>query len=491
MRFSELGEALRAHGIAAEPYPSGSVADPCLKRACSDSRRVRSGDLFCALVGTRNRGLDFAEQARRRGAVAFLGQEPVEDSLTWVLRDGQQSASAMGWAAAALQAYPSRSLWTAAVTGTNGKSSVVHLFARAMASVERPTEMAGTLGLRLEGRHQASLSTTPSADILQQWLAEAREAGAQAAILEASSHGIEQQRIAGLEFRAAAWTNLSQDHLDYHQDMEQYARAKARLFWELDAQATALLPSDGIPSRLCDRLQADRLTWSLGASADLRAVHHPDSIHQHLVVASPWGEGEIRSRLIGAHNAENLLVAAGLMALAGVPMEQACTALSAVEAPAGRLERVDSPQGFHLYVDYAHTPDALEKALHALRRRFPAAALRVLFGAGGDRDATKRAQMGEAAARHSDYCHVTSDNPRSEDPASIAEQVMEGVQRVGTPADMVVDRREAIRSALGQMAQGDVLLVAGKGHEDYQEIQGRREPFDDRIELKEAGACLA
>ncbi len=490
MRFSVLARRLES---LARPVPAGA-ADPELLRARLDSRRVGPGDLFCALPGTRADGRAFLEEALGRGAAAVLTPPPAPELAVPVLmvRPEIPPARAAGEAAAALAGDPGQGLFVTAVTGTNGKTTVVHLLAAALESAGIPAARAGTLGLAFGGRvEEGGGLTTPPADLLQDWLARCGERGARALVLEASSHALDQERLAGLPVDAAAWTNLSRDHLDYHGDLAAYARAKARLIHALEEGSPALVPAgDERIEAVCAGAPARRLPFGLddpAAALRGRAVFEAQGLR--LQIDGELGEAEIASPLIGRHNAENLLVAWGLARCAGLGAGEAAGALGAAPPPPGRLERVAPDFHALLFVDYAHTPEALERALAALREAFPGRRLGVVFGAGGDRDRGKRPRMGEAAARGADWCLVTSDNPRSEDPAAIAEEVAAGVRGAGLEAEVVLDRREAIRSAVGRLGDGEVLLVAGKGHESWQEIQGLRSPFDDREELREAVRC--
>ena len=492
MKFSHLAERLQEHGVRVVFPGDTSPPEPSLLRACFESRRVQQGDLFCALGGHADDGRRFLAEAYSRGAKAFLLHGDTRYGQLPHLVTAQPAARAAGFAAGHLAGDPSRQLWAGAVTGTNGKSSIVHMFEYAMNRVGRATAGGGTLGLRFDQEITAICNTTPSADILHQWLAQVLQHGADAVIMEASSHGIVQQRLAGIDFDCAAWTNLTHDHLDYHHDMDRYAAAKAQLFLELKPSAVGLLPARADLQDLCTGAQAQLLTWGLGvASCDIRGLLQDNGAGLTLHIDSCWGAGEIQSDLIGQHNAENLLVAAAMMCVAGVDLGQSCTALSEAGAAPGRLERVAGASGFHLFVDYAHTPDALIQVLDALACTYPDRRVGVVFGAGGDRDPAKRAAMGRAVAENCAWCIVTSDNPRTEDPQRIADQVMVVVQESGGQARLVLDRKEAIRMAVQSLQAGDVLLLAGKGHETYQEIHGVRYDFDDRILLAEAVQCLA
>jgi UDP-N-acetylmuramoyl-L-alanyl-D-glutamate--2,6-diaminopimelate ligase len=496
MKLSDLARRLHPLGVRVGKAPStltGS-ADPDLARACFDSRAVRAGDLFCALPGTRADGAALVADALARGASAVLGAE-LPDTLPAprLLAPARATvARAAGEAAHQLAGEPSGALWCTAVTGTNGKTTVVHLVAQALDAAGVPCARAGTLGFAFRGTAIPTKETTVAGDRLHAWLAEAAAAGARACACEASSHGIAQQRLAGVRLDAAAWTNLTHDHLDYHQTLDAYARAKAALFLDLPREATALLPSafaDAAP--LTAGSAARRIFWGCDAHSDLRAAWRAEGEGLALEVDGVFGRARVGSALAGAHNAENLLVAFGLLRCAGLDNAAAAETLSAARAAPGRLERVAPAAPWRLFVDYAHTPDALQRVIAALRVSFPESRLGVVFGAGGDRDPLKRAPMGRAVASAADWCLVTSDNPRTEDPQRIAAMVAEGVAQAGSEPEVLLERRAAIRAAVARLRPGEVLLVAGKGHEDYQEVHGVRHPFDDREVLAEAARCLA
>jgi len=492
MRFSDLAALL--DGVAEVACQDGG--DPRLRHACFDSRRVQPGDLYCALPGHRTDGRAFLADAFRNGAAAVLlhGDAAGYGALPALrVRDVAHVAAAAGLAAHHLAGAPSAELWTAAVTGTNGKSTVVHLVERALNAAGVECAGGGTLGLRCGDEEQAVVNTTPTADLLHDWLARSREHGAQAAVLEASSHGIVQDRLAGLRFDAAAWTNLSHDHLDYHQSLDAYAAAKGLLFRRLESGAAGLLPAAQPELREhCAGGAAELYSWGVDAPlADLRCEVELRPRGLRLRIAGVFDSAEFESPLIGRHNAENLLVAFGLLRLAGLDADAAADGLAGVGAAPGRLQRVAPGAPWHLYVDYAHTPEALRHVLAALREAHPDARVGAVFGAGGDRDPIKRAPMGAAVAEGADWCVLTSDNPRGEAPEAIAAQVLAGLEAAGGRAEIELDRRAAIRLAVERLRPGDVLLVAGKGHETYQETAGERRHFDDREELQEAAACSA
>ena len=494
MRLSELHPRLGFNLNLVPPCAHGGMADPDLTRAVVDSRRVRPGDIFCALAGAQYEGRKFIHQALDAGAHAVLLAQPMEDlAVPQLLADSnKQAAQATGMAAALLAGLPSHQVPVLGITGTNGKTTVAHLVQNAFSALGIPIGRSGTLGLSFKEEKRPLLNTTPPADELQEWLADILEKGARAAVLEASSHGLHQGRLSGTHFAAAGWTNLSHDHLDYHADMEAYAQAKALLVNHLDSSARAWIPAGNeLIGRACRGSACSLMRWSLEDSrADLVGTYRSTSSGLELSVSGEFGSHSFYTSLIGRHNAENVLLAFALLCEAGLSPEQASEGLSKSSQVPGRLEKVASESPWNLFVDYAHTPEALERVLRALRIAYPEGRVGVVFGAGGDRDTAKRAPMGRAAAEGADWCLVTSDNPRTEDPESIARMVAKGVGRGGGVIEVIVDRREAIRSAVARLEPGDVLLVAGKGHEDYQEVHGLRTPFDDCVELEEAVQCL-
>jgi UDP-N-acetylmuramoyl-L-alanyl-D-glutamate--2,6-diaminopimelate ligase len=505
MLLSRLARILSETCTLAPSAEARGGADPELLRAVFDSRRVEKGDFYCALRGTQVDGRDFVAEAIEKGAAAVLsiGGFPAPLPVPELrVQLGTDPAYAAGLAASELAGRPSDELFVAALTGTNGKSTVVHLLQQAWQLASVPAARVGTLGFAWAAMERAALNTTPAADELHAFLAESRDAGVRAVAVEASSHGIAQHRLAGLAVDVLGWTNLTHDHLDYHGDLESYAAAKAQLVHDLPRGATAFLPPDPRVQAACRGARCEQVAWGLGdASLPLHgnAQVAPEG-GLELQIGGRFGGGNLRSRLVGEHNAENLLLAFGLLRVSGLDAETALAGLAAAEAAPGRLQRVAAQSPWRLFVDYAHTPDAIERALAALRASYPAARIGIVVGAGGDRDPAKRGPMGAAAARGADWCMFTSDNPRTEDPQVILAAVVEGAQQAvatspvsargcATEVLMEVDRRAAIRAAVAQLRAGDVLLVAGKGHEPYQEIHGTRHPFDDRIELAEAVSC--
>lgn len=505
MLLSRLARILSETCTLAPLAEARGGADPDLLRAVFDSRQVQVGDLYCAIRGTQVDGRDYVADAIANGAAAVLsigGLPAPLDVPELRVQLGIDPAHAAGLAANELAGRPSDELFVAALTGTNGKSTVVHLLQQAWQVASVPAARVGTLGFAWAGKERAALNTTPAADELHAFLAETRDAGARAVAVEASSHGIAQHRLAGLAVDVLGWTNLSHDHLDYHGDLESYAAAKAQLVHDLPRGATAFLPPDPRVQSACRGARCEQVAWGLGDPS--LALHGQAELAPQgglqLQIGGRFGGGILNSRLVGEHNAENLLLAFGMLRVSGLDAETALAGLAAAEAAPGRLQRVATHSPWRLFVDYAHTPDAIERALAALRASYPSARVGIVIGAGGDRDPAKRGSMGAAAAQGADWCMFTSDNPRTEDPQSILAAVVEGAQQAvsdseqaarGSATELLVevDRRAAIRAAVAHLKGGDVLLVAGKGHEPYQEIHGTRHPFDDCIELAEAVSC--
>jgi UDP-N-acetylmuramoyl-L-alanyl-D-glutamate--2,6-diaminopimelate ligase len=403
-----------------------------------------------------------------------------------------------GRLAAEVYGRPSERLWVCGVTGTNGKTSCSQWIAQALEAGGRKTAVIGTLGLGLVGALEENPNTTPDAVVLQRSLARFRNAGARCVAMEASSIGIDQGRVDGVRFAAALFTNLSRDHLDYHGDMERYAQAKLALFRAPGLACAVLNLDDALGVRIAQTLAGsgvDRIGYStaagVGAASGLEQwleahdiVLSAAGLRFNLV--SNQGSARVAAPLVGRFNVANLLGVIGVLLTAGFTLDAAAKAASRLEPPPGRMQRLGGDGRPLVVVDYAHSPDALEKCLAALRdvARGHGGRLVCVFGCGGDRDRGKRPLMGEAASRHADFVWLTSDNPRSEPPAAIIDEIRPGVR---VAHDVRVDRGEAIRAAVGTAHVDDVVLIAGKGHEPYQEIAGVRRPFADVVE---AGLAL-
>ncbi len=479
------------------PLPT-SLGNPPIESLCTDSRQAGPGCLFVGLPGTQVDGGRFWRQVLAAGAAAaVIGPEaaaadpPGADDAVVVV-----SGPVARWAgelAASLWNQPSQHLALIGVTGTNGKTTTTHLIEHLAASCGQPTALFGTLENRWPGHRVVAKHTTAFADVLQAQLAQAVAAGARIGAIEVSSHALEQQRVAGCRFAGAVFTNLTQDHLDYHPSMEAYFAAKALLFAPplLDGGAVVNI-DDPWGQRLADKIAATgRSCWGSSleqAKADLRITDlqmAEDGVRGHLI--TPWGDGRFRSPLVGRFNLMNLLQAVGVLQLQDLPLASLLEALTSFQGVPGRMERVWAPEGCAapaVLVDYAHTPDGLESALGACRP-FTNGRLICVFGCGGDRDRTKRPQMGAIAARLADRVVVTSDNPRTEDPQRILDDILAGIP-AGTPLQVESDRASAIAAAIAEADINDLVLIAGKGHEDYQILGTTKIHFDDREEASRA-----
>lgn len=463
--------------------------DMTIKGITQDSRRVRPGYLYAALPGSKANGVDYVADAVRNGAVAVL--VPQGATLKGVTEDTAVIESEnvrRDLSLAAARWFGAQPDFIAAVTGTNGKTSTSDFVQQILNRTGHKAASLGTLGIRGAGMHKEGALTTPDPVWLHGQMADLAAAGITHLSLEASSHGLDQFRLDGVRVRAAGFTNLTRDHLDYHQTMEQYRAAKARLFSDvLDADGTAVLNADSDAFDHLREICAQRgiKTWSYGVTGeDMRIVSASARPDGQAVTLDLFGKTyETSLPLVGAFQVKNALCALGLVMAAGdVPVEAAIEALQHLQGAPGRLQLVGGhPRGAAVYVDYAHTPDAVETILVALRPH-TRGRLICLVGCGGDRDPGKRPMMAKEAAEHADIVVVTDDNPRSEDPAKIRAAMMEGAP----DAKNIGGRREAIRWAVNEAQEGDVVVLAGKGHERGQIVGGRVLPFDDVEEAQNA-----
>ncbi|MEO8344958.1 MAG: UDP-N-acetylmuramoyl-L-alanyl-D-glutamate--2,6-diaminopimelate ligase [Betaproteobacteria bacterium] len=460
------------------------------RRITADSRRIEPGVAFAAYPGAHADGRKFVPDAIARGASAVLWEST---GFTWDRNwqvphlpiEGLQMR--LGAIADFIYGSPSRDLWMVGVTGTNGKTSCAHWIGHALDACGHRAGILGTLGNGLVGALAPASHTTTDATTLHELLKQFKAAGATSIAMEVSSHGLEQGRVCGVKFDVALFTNLTRDHLDYHHTMAAYGQAKARLFTWPGLRTAVINTDDPFGQSLIDAARsrgARLLTYGL-AIADIAATSLLMSGDgMKLAVNTPWGKAEIASPMVGTFNAQNLLGVLGVMLASDIPLDTAVTAISRLHPPAGRMQRLGGSGRPLVIVDYAHTPDALEKALTALRPAVAAPGeLICVFGCGGDRDPGKRAEMGHIAARFADRVVVTSDNPRTEDPAAIANAVARGVRDEGNRRWTIeLDRREAIHHAISAATPCDVVLIAGKGHETYQESGGVRSAFSDSVE---------
>lgn len=465
----------------------------------SDSRAIEPGELFAAIVGEQVDGAKFAQSAVERGASAVLAQRMLTLPVPVLLSEDVRRT--LGPVSQRVYGDPTQGLPTFGVTGTNGKTTVVYLLESMVQAAWGQPAVLGTVASRGPAGQSPSAMTTPEADDIARFTREQRDAGATALLMEVSSHALSQGRADGLLFDVAAFTNLTQDHLDFHGDLDSYGEAKARLFTELSPGHSVVMVDTDFGRQLAARADSALIQCSMHADsrADFRVVRW-DSGRSGLraVVHTPDGEVEVQSPLLGSYNMENLLVALASARALHIDMDTCLRALASAQGAPGRMERVDDPRGVTVVVDYAHTPDALARALAALRP-ITAGFLWVVCGCGGDRDAAKRAPMGEAAARGADRVVLTSDNPRTEDPDAILAQMEPGAASTGANRCSAEElataergylvepgRADAIVLALRGARAGDTVLIAGKGHEDYQILGSERIHFDDREHARAA-----
>ena len=491
MQLAKIIAALKTEPIRVDGSASCEIT-----ALTHDSRQAGSGTLFVALPSvTPGRtgeagGARFILEAVEKGAPAVLTAADLEVPRATVVRVADPRA-ALAEAAAVFYGHPSLQLQTAGITGTNGKTTVTFLLKHLLDVAERPCGLIGTVRYVVGPRELPAARTTPESDDVQRLLREMRDVNCRAAVMEVSSHALDQGRVRGVEFDAAVFTNLTQDHLDYHETMESYFAAKSVLFDQLASQThkrgTAVINiDDRYGRRLYDSIgqRVKTVTYGQSSNAMFRATDLRTDLHGTQYSLHAGGKSYlVRLPLIGPFNVHNSLAALASMQALGHDVRKSVDALKDAPQVPGRLEMVPGPKTFRVFVDYAHTPDALENVLRTLRSLEPQRLITV-FGCGGDRDKAKRGPMGRAAEELSDLCIVTSDNPRGEDPEAICRQITASLR--GRNHETIVDRRAAIRRAVALAGPGDIVLVAGKGHEDYQEFADRKVPFDDVAEAASA-----
>lgn len=489
MQERHLGELLQ--GVCDIP----SHVDLSVAGIALDSRRVEPGFVFLALAGTQSHGLAFASDAVAQGASVVLyepADEPLGefiDSLSVPVFAVDRLGSMASLIAARFFDEPSRALFTVGITGTDGKTSCSHFIAQALQQVGVSSGLLGTLGYGLLDQLQPAINTTPDPVTLQQELAVMRDAGAKAVAMEVSSHALDQARAAAVQFDVAVLTNLGRDHLDYHGDIAAYAGAKRKLFDSECLQAAVLNVDDAFGRELMEALagRVQRVAYSLNADE----ITAPSAEHWiaarsvsltaqglELSIDSSWGQGVVQTGLMGQFNASNLLATLAVLLVKGLILPDALVALSAIKPVAGRMEKLGGGEQPLVVVDYAHTPMALEQVLLALRPHCKGE-LVCVFGAGGDRDEGKRPLMGEVVERLADRVWITDDNPRFEDSTTIVMDILKGFKKADR-AYVVRERETAIRRAIQSASADDVILIAGKGHEEFQLVEGERIPFSDR-----------
>ena len=473
MELERLISALAPEAVLADPEGGSAAAE--VRDLAYDARAVTPGAAFFCVPGTTRDGHEFAAEAVRNGAVALVVERAVEPAVPQLVVPDARAA--MATAADLFFGEPTRELEVAGVTGTNGKTTTAFLLYSILEAAGRRPGLLGTVESRVGGERRPVVRTTPEAIDLQRTFREMLEAGDRSVALEASSHASELHRLDRVRFDALVFTNLSQDHLDFHETMESYFRAKRRLFAGAAPPPAAVNVADEWGRRLAVELEdvsrAPLVTFGFSADAEIR----PEGLELDASGARFTAAGiELRTRLRGRFNVENVLGALAAAILLDVDEEEIAAGVAALEGVPGRFEAVDEGQSFAVIVDYAHTPDSLDNVLRTARDLADGRVL-VVFGAGGDRDRGKRPLMGKVAADLADVVVVTSDNPRSEQPLAIIQDVLQGA---GTDVEIDPDRRSAIARAISLADEGDVVVIAGKGHEQGQEVAGEKLPFDDR-----------
>lgn len=478
MLLSEL-----AQDIGQQVGPDTQVQD-----VQHDSREVAHGDLYCAVEGQRYDGHAFIGEALQRGAVAICARraEAIPKGVPAILvRDVRAVLSPLS---ARVHGYPSQGLRVYGVTGTNGKTTTTYLLRHVLRAVGRRVDLIGTVERTIGGRAYTSKRTTPEATDLQRWFEQMLELGTEDVVMEVSSHALDLGRVDGVEFAGAVFTNLTQDHLDYHGSMGEYLQAKLRLFESLGDDAFGVVNlDDEHAGTFLTALRGRAVSFGLSRGADLVADRIRASQEGSTFTCTVDGrEIQVELPVAGEFNVQNALAALAVAWGAGHSVEEAAAALSSALPPPGRFEHVMRGQPFAVIVDYAHTPDGIEKLLRSARRITPGRVI-LVFGCGGDRDRGKRPLMGQKAGEIADIVVVTSDNPRSEDPVDIIGQIVAGIRETGrTDYFTEVDRSLAIRRAIALAREGDTVLIAGKGHETYQLIGDQVEHWSDQEEAARA-----
>ena len=460
--------------------------DIMINKIVFDSRQVETGDMFVAVRGTHVDGHNYISDVIRKGAVAILCEQIPSDKnekITWIRV--YDSASALGLAASNFFDNPSSKLKLVGVTGTNGKTSIATLLYRLATNLAHPSGLLSTVRYMAGNKEYPATHTTPDSIAIQSMLKEMVDEGCSHAFMEVSSHAIDQKRISGLEFDIAIFTNITHDHLDYHKTFEAYLKAKKQLFDNLSSSAYALVNADDRNGKvMVQNTSAKIKTFGVRSVADFKAKiieSHFDGMLVNMDKVELW------IKLIGEFNASNILAVYAAAILLGFPKEEILRIISTLDTVEGRFEYVQSKTGITAIIDYAHTPDALKNVLTTINQiRSNTSRLITVVGAGGDRDRTKRPVMGKISAEMSNRLILTSDNPRSEDTDAIISEMLDGVDPDNRNSVITIsDRKEAIRTACMMAQPGDVILIAGKGHETYQEIKGVKNYFNDKQVVSE------
>lgn len=474
MKLSELLRDIRVVSLAA-------AADPDITGLAYSSKKVEPGNIFFALKGQRTDGHDFLPEAVERGAAVIVSERPRPAEIDRIWVQVLDAREAMALLAANFYNHPSSRLKVVGITGTKGKTTITYILEEILNSAGFRPGVVGTVEYRWGGRQFSAERTTPEAPDIQKFLRQMVEEGVSHCLMEVSSHSLELKRVLGIGFDVAVFTNLSGEHLDYHQTMENYFEAKKKLFFlNHKRQASIVNIDDPWGERLLSELPMQTISFGFKPEAVVRAEKF--TINQEgmtATVSTPLGQLTFSSGLIGKHNLYNFLAAISAALVLAIPVPNIVRGISSVKRIPGRFENVPNNLGIKVIVDYAHTDGALENLLQAVRSLNPRKVI-LVFGCGGDRDRLKRPRMGEVAARLADWTIITSDNPRSEDPEQIISEIEQGFHRLGNHNyEKIVDRRRAIEAALVMARKGDWVVVAGKGHENYQIFKDRTVPFSD------------
>jgi UDP-N-acetylmuramoyl-L-alanyl-D-glutamate--2,6-diaminopimelate ligase len=456
--------------------------DKNIRGISHSSKTVQPGDLFAALKGEKADGYDFIGEALDRGAIAILSdrEKPENFPKTWI--QVLNSRKALALCSANLYEHPSQKLKVVGITGTKGKTTITYILEEILKKADIKTGVIGTIYYRGPSTQRIADRTTPEAPDLQSMMREMVDSGATHCVMEVSSHSLEFSRVIGIDFDVAVFTNLSGEHLDYHHTMEEYFEAKKKLFLIPSRKKMAVINcDDSWGKKLLTELRIDSITYGTTPAAKIRATAFTFSQEGlEMTVKYPEGEISVFSHLLGKANMYNILASIACALVLKVPLHSIKEGIAALDGVPGRFEKINNTFGYNIFVDYAHTDDALKNLLETAKELNYGRIL-LVFGAGGDRDRQKRPRMGEVAGKYADWTILTSDNPRTEDPIAILADIEAGINKTGTDKyELEPDRKSAIRKALSMAEKGDCVLVAGKGHEDYQILKDKIIPFKDK-----------
>jgi UDP-N-acetylmuramoyl-L-alanyl-D-glutamate--2,6-diaminopimelate ligase len=454
--------------------------------ACS-SKSVKPGDMFAALKGVKKDGFEFVGEALNNGAAVILSDQPKPENLAKAWIQVSDTREALAQCSANFYSHPSQKMKVVGITGTKGKTTITYLLEEILNKTQFVPGIIGTISYKGPGMNLTARLTTPEAPDLQRLLSEMLAKGATHCVMEVSSHALELKRVVGIGFDVVVFANLSGDHLDYHQSMDRYFEAKKKLFFLNHKKRMAVVNRDDPwGQKLIAQLPAGAITFGIepGAMVAAENINLTEKGIETLV-KYPSGQLTLSSPLLGKPNLYNILASIAVALTLNLPVSAIKEGIASLKGVPGRFEKIDNSLGLHVFVDYAHTDDALKNLLETVRGFNPRRII-LVFGAGGDRDKTKRPRMGEAAGRLADWTIITSDNPRSEDPLAIISDIEAGIKKTGTQNYQIIpDRREAIEQALSLGVKGDYILVAGKGHENYQIIKDQILHFDDAEVIQE------